>query len=125
MNLFLSYIYLKNIFLKLTLLMMMFFVIACNSGNFGFFQPITLNLEIPDGPVEYRAGWYSGCRSALANSAFANAWIYKKEGGPDLGDPQYQGKPFFQKGWGQGWFACILHTGTFVTRTSFQHSLLR
>jgi hypothetical protein len=109
----------------IVILLFLIATVSCHTGNMGFFQPITLNMEVPEGPVEYRAGWYSGCRSALANSSFANAWVYKKDGGPDLGDPQYQGKPFFHKGWGQGWFSCILHVGTFTSRPSFQHSLFR
>ncbi len=31
-----------------------------------FYQPATLSLDVPDGPPEYKAGWYDGCRSRLS-----------------------------------------------------------
>ncbi len=100
-------------------------IISCNTNNMGFFQPMTIDLEVPDGPIEYRAGWYAGCKSGLANGGFANAVVYKKNGGPDFGDPRFHKDPAFHKGWGQGWFACVIHVGTFTNRPAFQHSLLQ
>jgi len=44
--------------------------------NFGFNQPITLDLTVPDGPPEFKAGWYAGCNTALGNKYFANSFVY-------------------------------------------------
>jgi hypothetical protein len=82
--------------------------------SFGFYQPITMSLAVPDGPPEYKAGWHSGCKTALANKTFANASVYDDGKGPDFGNGIYQHDPGFQTGWGQGWFACVLHISQFV-----------
>jgi len=92
--------------------------------NLGFYQPITMNMTIPDGPAEYKAGWYSGCTSALAAKSFSNAFVYGKGKGPDFGSGVYQHDPIYQTGWGQGWFACATHIGDFVTRASMEFSPL-
>jgi hypothetical protein len=109
---------------KIFLLTLLLLVSSCNEGNLGFYQPLTIDLKVPDGPPAYRAGWYSGCRSGLANGYFANASVYKKKGGPDFGNSKYHSEPMFQKGWGQGWFACVIHSGTFTSFNSFKNSLL-
>ena len=91
--------------------------------NFGFNQPITLSLAVPDGPAEYKAGWYGGCKSGLAakaTSGFANTWVYGEGKGPELGNGIYQHDPVFQTGWGQGWFACTVHASTFTSMNSMQ-----
>ncbi len=96
--------------------------------NFGFYQPITLNLAIPDGPPEYKAGWYSGCKSGLGArgvGAFANAEVYLESDGPSLGNGVYQHDPAFQTGWGQGWFACVIHANTFTGIQSTKFSPLQ
>ncbi len=82
--------------------------------NAGFYQPLTLSLAVPEGPAEYQAGWHAGCNSALAQKAFSNSWVYKKKNGPDMGNGIYQHDSQFQTGWGQGWFACVLHITGFV-----------
>lgn len=83
--------------------------------NFGFYQPITLSTKVPDGPAEYQAGWYAGCRTAMSQKGFANGGVYLADNhGPNLGSGIYQHDSGFQTGWGQGWFACILHTAGFV-----------
>ncbi len=89
--------------------------------NFGFFQPITLSLAVPDGPPEYKAGWYSGCKSGLgarANGAFANAGSYQDGKGPEFVSGIYMHDPAYQTGWGQGWFSCSVHAGSFVMSNS-------
>lgn len=85
--------------------------------SFGFYQPITMSLATPDGPPEYKAGWHAGCQTALANKAFANAFVY---GGPNFGSGVYQHDSAYQTGWGQGWFACVLHIGDFVDFNSMK-----
>ncbi|MBU6338939.1 MAG: hypothetical protein KGQ36_03095 [Rickettsiales bacterium] len=103
----------KKIVLIITILIL---TTSCRKpDSFGFYQPITLSLKVPDGPAEYQAGWYAGCRSGLAQKAFANAAVYLEDNhGPNMGNGIYQHDPAFQTGWGQGWFACILHVGSFT-----------
>lgn len=97
------------IFLLLTL-------VACRKpDNFGFYQPITMSMKVPDGPAEYQAGWHAGCRTALSQKAFSNSAVYLAPNhGPDMGNGIYQHDPAFQTGWAQGWFACVLHIGQFI-----------
>jgi hypothetical protein len=89
--------------------------------TFGFYQPITLSTAVPDGPPEYKAGWYAGCKSGLAarhSSSFANAWVYQEGKGPEFGSGVYQHDPAYQTGWGQGWFSCAIHSSTFTSINS-------
>lgn len=110
-------------------LLLIVFAVAASScrmpTNFGFYQPITLDLTTPDGPPEYKAGWYAGCRTALGVKGFANAWVYQTSKGPDMGSGVYQHDPAYQTGWGQGWFACVLHTGDFVEFNSMRDGPLQ
>lgn len=92
--------------------------------SIGFYQPITMSLAVPDGPPEYQAGWHAGCTTALSQKAFSNSAVYRTSKGPDLGNGIYQHDPVFQTGWGQGWFACVLHIGDFVDFNSFKYSAL-
>lgn len=92
--------------------------------NFGFFQPITLSLVVPDGSPEYKAGWYGGCKTSLATGGFLNASIHQTEAGPDFGSGVYQHDPQFQTGWGQGYYACQTHTFGFVNYHSMKHAPL-
>ncbi len=73
-----------------------------------------MSLAVPDGPAEYKAGWYGGCKSGLANKAFANAFVYQENKGPEFVNGIYQHDPAYQTGWGQGWFACVMHAAYFV-----------
>lgn len=93
--------------------------------SIGFSQPITLGLEVPDGPPEYKAGWHSGCRSALGVKLFANSFTYlKHKGGAEVSNGIYQHDPAFQTGWSQGWFSCNLHSGTFTAFNAMRHGPL-
>ena len=93
------------------------FIFLGGCKNFGFYQPMTLDLQMPDGPPEFRAGWRSGCRSALATKTFSNSFVY----GNDYGNGIYQHDPAYAKGWGRGWFGCILHTANFVNAPSMRY----
>lgn len=98
-----------------TLLVVLVLLSSCRArDNFGFFQPITMNLTVPDGPAEFQAGWHAGCNSALSNKAFTNAWVYRKGNSLDMGSGVYQHSSVFQTGWGQGWFGCYIHNSTFM-----------
>jgi len=80
----------------------------------GFYQPVTLRVDIPDGPPEFKAGWRAGCRTALATKTFANSFVYSS----DYGNGTLQHDPSYTRAWGRGWFACILHTANFVNAPS-------
>jgi hypothetical protein len=95
------------------------FLTSCHiPDTFGFYQPILLDMKVPEGPAEYQAGWHAGCTSALAaKSAFANSWVYN-EGIPDFGNGVYQHDSNFRSGWGQAFFACKLRISEFVNFNS-------
>lgn len=92
---------------------------SCLHGE-GFNQPATLRLEVPPGPPEFQAGWRAGCRSALATKAFANSWVYTN----DYGNGTLQHDRAYARGWGYGWFACVLHTANFVNAPLFKYGPL-
>lgn len=123
----LSAIKLVATLLQLPVLMLLFVVLSsCRMpDNWGFYQPITLRLEAPDGPPAYKTGWYAGCKTALGTKVFQNAFVYGDgEGRPNFGSGIHQHDPLFQIAWGQGWFGCREHTNTFVRFSSFEHSAL-
>lgn len=91
----------------------------------GFYNPITLSMKVPDGPPEYKAGWYYGCKTGSSLKSFANNGVYKKNGGPDYGSGVYTHDPVFQMAWGQGFNVCANYIGEFVTRPAMQFSPLQ
>lgn len=93
--------------------------------NFGFYQPITLDLTVPDGPPEFKAGWYAGCNSALGNKYFANTFVYGGKSGIDYGSGIYQHDPVYQAAWGRAFFTCNIHAATFSGLPSLQHGPLQ
>jgi hypothetical protein len=77
----------------------------------GFYKPITLDMKIPDGPENYQAGWYAGCRSAIGSMpSFTNSMVYDVT----FANGQYQDDPVFQEGWNSAFYSCAIHTGTFA-----------
>lgn len=102
----------KEIIILVTLLV----TFSCRlPTNFGFYQPITLDMAVPDGPPEYKAGWHGGCRTALGTSKyFANGVVYEDEDGTDFGSGVYQHDKIYQSAWGHGFFACNIHSAVFV-----------
>lgn len=87
----------------------------------GFYEPVTLDLDIPDGPAEYKAGYRAGCRSGLgAGRAFAGGFVYD----PDHGTGVYQHDSNFVTGWSHGWFTCVIHASTFSTLNAMKHGPL-
>lgn len=95
-------------------------------SNFGFYQPITLEVAVPDGPPEYKAGWHAGCSSGMGLKTFANAQAkYKNSKGTDFGSGVYQHDQIFQLAWGHGFFACAIHAGTFVEYNAMRHGPLQ
>lgn len=83
----------------------------------GFSEPYTMDTSIPDGTVEYKAGWRAGCRSAIsAAKAYTQGWIYDA----DHGTGAYQHHPDFYAGWSNAWFTCVIHAATFTGRPNTQ-----
>lgn len=77
---------LKKIMIKNKILNIVAIILLLSScrgvDNMGFYQPITMDLKVPDGPPEFKAGWHAGCKSALANRGFQNSLFIKKNKGP-------------------------------------------
>ena len=100
---------------KLTkILTILFLSLACSCNPFdhiGFNQPLTIRMTVPDGPPEFKAAWYAGCKSALASSkTFSNTFIYDYE----FGSGVYQHDPVYQTVWAQAYFNCSAHAKTFM-----------
>lgn len=115
----------QKIFHKITLLILFFLLISCRvPDNFGFYQPITMDLRVPDGPPEFKAGWHAGCKSALANRSFANSFVYQDDTGANYGSGVYQHDSIFQAGWRTAFNSCITHITYFTTFNSMQYSPL-
>lgn len=99
------------------LLCFIFAISSCVAPDHsGFYNPITLKMTVPDGPPEYKAGWYDGCRSGSSLKSFANNTVFRKDAGPNFGSGVYAHDAAYQTGWGQGWFSCSNHIGLFVER---------
>lgn len=97
----------KNTLILITLL----FSLGCK----GFYAPITTNIEVPDGPPEYKAGWHDGCSTGLSTGVFVNGRFNKMT----MGNGMYQHDPIYQAGWGSGWFSCTIQPGDFVAHPMF------
>jgi hypothetical protein len=97
---------------KITLIIFLLLTSSCNPfDHWGFDQPLTIRMTVPDGPPEFKAAWYAGCKSALASSkTFANAFVYEY----DYGSGVYQHDPVYQATWAQSYFNCSAHAKTFM-----------
>lgn len=103
----------KNMEKFLLILTTLFLLSSCHlPNNFGFYQPITMDLDAPDGTPEFKAGWRDGCRSGAATGGFANGTVYRSEAGPTF-SPVYQHSGDYKNGWGNAYWACygyIVHS---------------
>ncbi len=95
------------------------FLTSCHGE--GFYQPATLNLDLPNGSPEFRAGWSAGCRSAMSTKVFQNSFVYNQ----DFGNGIYQHDSAFARAWARGWFACVMHIGNFVNAHAFRYGPLQ
>ncbi len=122
-GMFLKKIMTKNKILNIVAIILL--LTSCRGvDNMGFYQPITMDLKVPDGPPEFKAGWHAGCKSALANRGFQNSFVYQEKQGPDYGSGVYQHDPYFQTGWRTAFFACVTYIGGFVGMPSMQNAPL-
>ena len=93
--------------------------------NFGFFQPITMDLKVPDGPPEFKAGWHNGCKSALGMRTFANSYVYQNKGSAEYGNGVYQHDQTYNSAWSNAFFVCATYAGTFVSYNSLKFAPLQ
>ncbi|MES2677619.1 MAG: hypothetical protein V4612_04830 [Pseudomonadota bacterium] len=93
----------RNIIFSFTII---FLLSSCNF----LFQPLTLDLKVPNGPPEYQAGWHDGCSSALSFGGFHASKFHKLT----MGDGTYQHDQTYQNAWGSGWFACATQSGDYT-----------
>lgn len=94
---------------------LLFLVSSCRlPTNFGFYQPITMDLNVPDGTTEFKAGWYDGCKSGLAGGTFVNGAVYRSKAGPTY-SAIYQHSGDYKDGFGAAYWACNGHAYHFVT----------
>jgi hypothetical protein len=87
--------------------------------NFGFYQPITMDMNVPDGPPEFKAGWRDGCRSGLANGSFLNSSVYLTEKGASFSSI-YRDDAKYRSAWGNAYWVCMTYGSTFVGSNSMQ-----
>lgn len=114
-----------------TLIFIFLIIDSCRMpDNFGFYQPITMKMDVPDGPPEFKSGWYNGCRSGLSTKQFSNSVIYDQSfkndfTGPQYGYGNYQHDPIFQAAWSQGFFVCTTYSGTFTSNNTMKFAPLQ
>jgi major membrane immunogen (membrane-anchored lipoprotein) len=94
---------------KVIILISLLFLSGC------FTRAFTTNIEVPDGPPEYQAGWHDGCSTSFSASAFSNARFSKMT----MGNGMYQHDQVYQTAWSHGWYACTIQTGNFVGHPMF------
>ena len=88
---------------------LLFLLLFLNSCTW-FYHPATLDIEVPDGPPAYQAGWHDGCQSGLSTRRFANSFVYDVT----MGNGIYQSDQVYHDGWNAGWFSCYIHSNTFL-----------
>ena len=93
--------------------------------NFGFFQPLTMDMKVPDGPPEFKAGWHDGCKSGLGMRSFANAYVYQDKRSAEFGSGVYQHDQTYNSAWSNAFFVCATYAGTFVNYNSLKFAPLQ
>jgi hypothetical protein len=100
------------------LLLTSFLLFSCN--RFAPFHHGPINIDVPDGPPQFKAGYYDGCRSALSIRKMKNAasvYSVKSNG-------IYTDDEVYQSAWGNGWFTCYISSGTWTKFHPFSNSPL-
>ena len=95
-------------------LCLFFFIASCS----GFHETVFFEKDVPDGPLEFQAGWYDGCRTGLASKNHSNATVYNNSFGSGI----YQHDPVYQGAWGDGYWSCVTYGfGIFQGRGIFDN----
>ena len=112
---------LKN-FSAITTLVILFFVLnSCRTlESKGFYQPIGMNMKVPDGPPEFKAGWHDGCQTALGMRYFSNSYVYQDQRTANFGNGVYQHDPIYNSAWSNAFFACVTYSATFTSFNSMK-----
>jgi hypothetical protein len=92
--------------------------------NFGFYQQITMDMNVPDVTPEFKAGWRDGCRSGLANGSFLNSSAYLTKEGASF-SPVYTHDGQYRSAWGNAYWVCMTYGSTFVSSNSMQFAPLK
>ena len=103
---------------KIPCLLLIIFFSGCTTW---FHHPATMQLDVPEGPPEFKAGWYDGCRSALSIRSFANSMVYNVT----FGNGIYQGDSRYQLGWSLAMSVCNTRAGNFKSQHFMKHSPLQ
>lgn len=90
-------------FKKILAVFLMISIQSCAS----FYNPMFMSMEIPDGPPEFQAGWYDGCRTGLATKKSTNASVYS----PSFGSGIYQHDEVYQSAWSSAFYSCAVISG--------------
>jgi hypothetical protein len=92
------------------LLLINILIVCSLSGCAYLTRPVTLEVDVPEGPPEFRAGWHDGCSSALTAGGFLAGRFNKMSMGTGI----YQHSSIYQTAWGSGWFACVTASGGYT-----------
>ncbi|MFM7621075.1 MAG: hypothetical protein ACKO47_05670 [Alphaproteobacteria bacterium] len=116
---------LKNLiknFSTISFLLMVFFTLSsCRvMESFGFYQPIGMNMKIPDGPPEFKAGWHDGCQTALGMRYFLNSYVYQGQRTANFGSGVHQHDPIYNSAWSNAFFSCVTYSATFTNFNSMK-----
>ena len=103
---------------KISCLLLIIFFSGCTTW---LHHPATMQLDVPDGPPAFKAGWYDGCRSGLSAKRFANNMVYDVT----FGNGIYQGDPKYQLGWSLAMTTCVARAGNFTAQHFMKHSPLQ
>ena len=86
-------------------------------GCKSFYHPIGMDLKVPEGPREFKAGWHDGCQSALSVAKHMNGRVYRA----NFGNGIYQHDPMYQTAWAKGWYGCYNLGSTSVAQDPFKN----
>lgn len=97
--------------MRLILLILTISITGCSA----FYNPAFMPMEVPDGPPEFKAGWYDGCRTGLATKKNSAASVYKVT----FGSGAYQHDTVYQDAWGSAFYTCYVLGGRGVANNMF------
>ena len=99
----------KNI---LTILLLVFVLSACTGagGSLDLRKPVSLNLEPPEGPPEYRQGWSDGCESGM--QVYSNDFYKFWKTFEFRQDPNLRKNKMYYQVWKDAYLYCALYTLT-------------
>jgi hypothetical protein len=90
-------------------------LIIITSGCNAFYHPMFMPTDVPDGPPEFQAGWYDGCRSGLGTKKSTNSSVY----GANFGSGIYQHDEVYQTAWSSAFYTCYVIGGRATANNIF------